>query len=536
MLCIRALKKIALVLISALIFPALLFAGEPPAANIVSLQKVLENITKTDPEILEALKQYESVLAERSIATSEYYPTIGTELSTGPERTDGVDTNEREENLVTARATLFARQNLFNGGKTTAFVDETDARIQAAAYEVLTVANRVYLESAEAYINVVKTTQLLQIAKENLLTQERIMRQVREKTEAGFSRVSELYNSESRMVLAKGNYISRQQDLNQALVAFHRQFGRLLRAEQFSRPEPMYQFPDTLPETVAVAFRTHPALKVAKYNIETSRYTYEKALAAYYPTLDLELRGLYSSDTDGEEGETKQAGGYLTLNYTFFDGGFREGRKSSDQQAIRKEYQRAYIERRNVNETVRLAWNIKEAEDYKKEYLSEHVLLSGKTLNAFKEEYFVGRRTLLDLLNMENEYTDAKVSLAESQFSHLTALYRIMQATGVLLDEHDTGLRKMLNLPAVDSDDEAVDYANLNGDRDQDLLVDISDQCDNSEPSRSVIPYGCRESDVNTKGYSQEGDAQLSPYIAPVSPQLPTKLNGVKLKLQAKPK
>jgi len=191
---ISSLKnKLYHLLVSIFIFPALVYAGEPPVGNIVSLQEVLENITQTDPSILEAIKKYQSVLAERSIATSEYYPTVGTVLSAGPESTKGVPTNDVEQNLMTATATLFARQNLYNGGKTTAFVDETDARIHAAAYEVLNVANRVYLDCAEAYINVVKAGQLLQIAEENSATQERIMRQVREKTEAGFNRVSELY-------------------------------------------------------------------------------------------------------------------------------------------------------------------------------------------------------------------------------------------------------------------------------------------------------------------------------------------------------
>ena len=147
-------------------------------------------------------------------------------------------------------------------------MDETDARIQAAAYEVLTVANRVYLDSSEAYINVVKARELLQIAEENALTQERIMRQVREKTESGFGRISELYNSESRLALSKGSYISRQQDLNQALVIFHRLFGRLLRPEQFIKPEPTYQSPATLPQTVDMAFHKHPALQVAKYRLK----------------------------------------------------------------------------------------------------------------------------------------------------------------------------------------------------------------------------------------------------------------------------
>lgn len=548
---ISSLKnKLYHLLVSIFIFPALVYAGEPPVGNIVSLQEVLENITQTDPSILEAIKKYQSVLAERSIATSEYYPTVGTVLSAGPESTKGVPTNDVEQNLMTATATLFARQNLYNGGKTTAFVDETDARIHAAAYEVLNVANRVYLDCAEAYINVVKAGQLLQIAEENSATQERIMRQVREKTEAGFNRVSELYNSESRLVLSKASYISRQQDLDQALAIFHRQFGRLLGPEQFVQPEPKYALPASLPEAVDIAFNKHPALKVAEYNIQTSRYTYEKSSAAYFPTLDFELKGQYRSDTGGEEGETTQAGAYLTLNYTFFDGGFREGKKASDQQALRKEYQRAYIERRNVNETMRLAWNIKEAEDSKHGYLTQHVALSAKTLSAFKEEYYVGRRTLLDLLNMENEYTDAQISMSESHFSHLTALYRIMQAAGALLEEHDTGLRKMLNLPAeeIDATDDLDGYAELDGNRDKDQLPDASDQCDNSKPESSNDLYGCSvDSVLPTLGYPHQEDAQLSPYITPQdfvepvrksplqAPVAEQKITETKLKLEAKP-
>lgn len=497
--------------------PVFVSAEGVTGLQVVTLQQVLEDVSKTNPAILEALKQYESVLAERSIATSEYYPTVGTEITVGPENTNGVVTNDEEENFVATTATLYARQNLFNGGKTTAFVKETDARIKAAAYEVLNVANRVYLESAEAYISVVKANRLLKIAEENSLTQERIMRQVREKTEAGFNRVSELYSSESRLALSKGSYISRQQDLNQALVAFHRQFGRLLRPGQFVAPEPDYQVPGSLPENVEIALRNHPALKVAKYNVLKNRHTYDKSTAAFLPTLDLELKGQYRRDTGGEEGKTTQSGAYLTLNVVFFDGGFREGRVAMNHQAIRKEYQRSYVERRNVNEMVRFAWNILEAEDLKREYLTEHVALSVKTLEAFKEEYSVGRRTLLDLLNMENETTDAKLSMAESEFSRLTALYRIMQATGVLLAEHDAGLRQMVDLSGEDIDrteDEKI-YKDLDLNRDKDLSVDISDQCDNSLPNLTVQGSGCREENVNTAGYPHGAEAQMSPYIAP---------------------
>ncbi len=517
-------RQLCLFLLVIVISPSLMFAGEQAGPQVVTLREVLMNITRNDPSIIEALRQYNSVLAERSIADSEYYPTIGTELSAGPERTNGVPTDDDTENLMSASATLYARQNLYNGGQTTAFVKETDARILAAAYEVLNVANQVYLESAEAYINVVKTGKFLQVAEKNVLTQERILRQVREKTEAGFNRASELYNSESRLALARANYISRQQDLHQALVVFQRQFGRLLRPEQFIRPEPTYQIPETLQETVDVAFHKHPALQVAKYNIQTSRYTYEKAKAAYSPTLDFEVLGNYRSDTGGENGDTNQAGAFLTVNYTFFDGGARDGRKASDKQSLRKEYQRSYIERRNVNETVRLAWNIKEADEFKKDYLESHVALSLKTLIAFKDEYYVGRRTLQDLLNMENEYTDAQLALYESEFSHLIAQFRLMQATGVLLWEYDSGLREMLKLPKEESN-EIEQYEDFDLDRDQDQLADISDQCDNSEPHAAVKLYGCTEDEVKTSSYPYDDISQLSPYIAPLNRQPPIQIS-----------
>lgn len=511
-------KAVVTACVSICLVPVASYGQEQLRAEPITLQQVLEDVTKTDPTILESIKQYESVVAERSIATSEYYPTIGAELSTGPERTDGVPTDFEEENLIANTATLYARQNLYNGGRTRAFVDETDARIHAAAYEVLNVANKTYLDIAEAYINVIMSRNMLDIAEENALTQERIMRQVREKTEAGFNRVSELYNSESRLVLAKGNYISRQQDLNQALVVFHRLFGRVLEASQFVMPEPAFQVPGTLPETVEIAFDTHPALKVAKYNIEKTKHTLKKSKAAYYPTLDLELRGQYREDTGGEEGETNQSGAYLTLGYTFFDGGLRKGQKERDHQSMRKEYQRSYIERRNVNETVRLAWNIMEAEQHKKDYLSEHVKLSAKTLGAFKEEYYVGRRTLLDLLNMENEYTDAEMSLAQSQFSYLTSLYQLMQATGVLLAVHDTGIREKLILPEEEdgidlySQDEYKDLG-IESNRDLDTVVDTIDQCDNSAQGVTAKASGCEKDDVNETGYPHEDDWQISPYI-----------------------
>jgi len=488
-------------------------ADENTTRSSLSLNEILEDVIKTNPEILEAQERYRSVVEERSIATSGYRPTIGAEASTGPEVTDGVDTNDEREELWASTATLYARQNLFNGGKTASFVEETDARILSAAYEVITVVNRVFLETSEAYINVLKARELLEFSKENVMTQEKILGQVQEKTTAGFTRVSDLSNSKARLSLAKGNYISTQQDLSQAIVKFHRQFGRLIQPAQFVMPTPAFKLPDTVEETVDMALRYHPALEVAKYNIHARKYAYEKSKADYWPTLDLELKAQYRNDVNGDDGDTMQASAMLKLNYLFYDGGVRDGEKGKKYSQMRKEYQRAYIERRNVNQAVRLAWNIYQAEKLKRDFLNDYVDLSAETLSAFKDEYYAGRRTLLDILNMENEYNAAKTANTESAYMNLVAYYRMFQATGVLIHEFDTSLLEEMHLPSERPYDLEDYEEDLDPNRDVDIVVDVCDQCDNSIKGSTVLPFGCVEGMIVPIGY-QEPEAP-GPYILP---------------------
>ncbi|VFQ45161.1 outer membrane efflux protein [Desulfoluna butyratoxydans] len=489
--------------------------GERVVSESMTLRQALEIVTNTNPEILEARQRYESVLAERSIAKSGYRPTIGAELAAGPEVTDGEDTNDEREELTAATATVYARMNLFNGGRTRATVRETDARILSAAYEVLNVSNRVYLDTAEAYLGVLQAKEMLALAKKNVATQKQILRQVREKAESGFNRVSDLKNSEARFALAQSNYISRQQNLNQAVVKFHRQFGRFVSPDRMVRPAPSFFVPETVEGTVDIALKNHPALWVSQSNIQVRKQAVEKAKAAYWPSLDLELKAQRRSDTGGDEGDTDQASAMLKLNYTFFDGGVRKGETLKSNRNLHGENYRAYLERRNVNESVRLAWNILQAEKQREKYLGDHVRLSLDTLSAFKEEYHLGRRTLLDLLNMENEYNSAETALVESVYSCLTATYRIAGTTGLMLREYDPGLRKAMGLP-LEASLECAGDDDLEHNRDQDSVDDPCDQCDNSVPKSSTPASGCAGDAMQTVGF-EETDV-VAPYIVTGTP------------------
>lgn len=482
-------------------------------AQFMPLQEVLKDIVKTNPEVLEALKRYQTVKSELGMAKSGYRPNISAEASIGPEVTKGYDTNYESKDLIARRAGIYARQNLFNGMHTSNYVKETESRVKAAAYDVLNTANRVFLEAAEAYLEVLKTAELVELARQNVITQAQILKQIKEKTDSGFGRASDLSNSESRFALSRSNFISQQQDLNQAIVKFHRQFGRILRPEVFIVPEPEGTLPSTKEEAVDMALHVHPALRVANYNIEVRKYTLSKDKSAYWPSLDLELKAEHSNDVGGDDGWTNNAGAFLKLSYTLYDGGIRKARKAGNYESMLKEYQRSYIERRNVNETVGLAWNIFIAEQTKKLFLTEHVDMSEKTLVEFKEEYHLGRRTLLELLDIETEYFTAQNSFVQSKFSFLTSYYRLAQATGMLLNEFETGLFEKVDLKDYKDEFDYALYKKLGEDRDKDTVKDTADQCDNSLLNSDTLPWGCFDKRGLEVGYNVP--EKIEPYILP---------------------
>jgi adhesin transport system outer membrane protein len=486
---------------------------EPVELPSLPLREVLTIVVKRHPEILEAVENYKAIRAELGKARSGYKPTVTADAAFGPEYTNGTDTGDEGTTLFTTTANITAKQNLFAGFGTTEYVKETKARAMAASYEALDIANKVFLSTTEAYINVLKEAELVHLYGDNVLTQAQILEQIKEKADSGFGRVSDLYNSESRLALARANYISQQQNLNQALVRFHRQFGRLVKPIQFSVPEKTFHLPLSVQDVVDIAFRNHPAIEVAKNNIKVRKFSIKKSDASKYPVIDAELKGTHKNNTGGDKGDTNSASAFLKLNYTLYDGGKRAAEVEQAHMSMRKQYERLYIERRNLNEQVRLAWNIMQAERHKKSFLKDHVDMSLKTLESFKTEYYVGRRTLLELLDMENEHNEAKVAYITSKYNSMTAYYRLSQAMGALLHEYDTGILADVDLDKERFEFNMDDYPVLENNRDLDSVQDDFDQCDSSIEDSSTLPWGCIEDKAINVGYKIPEN--LAPYIVP---------------------
>ena len=124
----------------------------------------------------------------------------------------------------------------------------------------------------------------------------------------------------------------------------------------------------------------------------------------------------------------------LRFRYNLFSGGSdKDTITSSAYQVNRaKDLQRNTI--RNAEEGLHLAWNALEITKQQKDFLQQHIDAVSKTVSSYRKQYSIGQRTLLDLLNTENELFEARTDYLEAKYAEQYAKYRVMNAMGILLE------------------------------------------------------------------------------------------------------
>jgi adhesin transport system outer membrane protein len=89
---------------------------------------------------------------------------------------------------------------------------------------------------------------------------------------------------------------------------------------------------------------------------------------------------------------------------------------------------------RQVQEGLGLAWNAREALLKQKDFMQQHVQASYDTVMAYRKQFLLDTRSLLDVLNTENELFEARQNAVNTDYDELYSEYRILNATGGLLD------------------------------------------------------------------------------------------------------
>lgn len=416
----------------ALVIPLSFSVG---IASAATLQEAVDATVKTNPDVLAAVHERQAVAKEIDQARAGYYPTLDLQVGTGWEMTDNPSTRasgKGEVHLNRDEARLDARQMLFDGMETKNEVERQEARTNSRAFSVFSSAENTGLDAVEAYLNVLRRQNLVELAQTNLEAHQRTHDQIMLRSERGVGRKADMDQSLGRLALAEANLMSEQSNLRDAETSYIRVVGMM--PESLSQPDsPISLIPQTLDEAISTAVDSHPTLRLASFDVDSAKAQHATAKAPFYPDLHLELGTRADHDIDGQEGKDKDIYAMLRLRYNLVNGGRDTARREETAFLINQAAEIRNNTHRQVEESVRLSWNAWETVKRQMSFRRQHVESSEKSRDAYQQQFSLGQRTLLDLLDSENEVFRARTALVNTQYDEMFAMYRILNSMGMLL-------------------------------------------------------------------------------------------------------
>ncbi len=410
--------------------------GATSSSAVAELRKTLKRVAQqavlNSPEVTTKWRNFKAAEEEIGVARGGYFPRV--DLTAGIGRESLKQPNSVRDDYTRNGYALTLNQMLFDGFATRNEVRKLNKAMLVRYYELLEASEVVALESTRAYLDVLRFRFLLNLAEDNYVQHKATYEQLVQRTNSGVGRRVDLEQAGSRLALAEVNLATETANLHDVSARFQRLVGELPPAEVYP-PEALAQaLPATAKDALDVLLRRNPTLYAAIENIEAAQYDINTRRAAYSPRLDFRARTENTENYLGARGDRDFNVAELVVNWNLFNGGSDKAREK--QYTERKHLAIEMREKacRDTRQTLLIAYNDVLRLREQSSSIATQVKLLEKTRNAYRDQFNVGQRTLLDLLDTENELLTARRSAVNADTDLSLAYVRTYAGMGTLLE------------------------------------------------------------------------------------------------------
>ncbi len=421
---------------------ALSLAGAP--AHAITLEEAVRAALKTNPQIGTVIENRRAVDHELSQARSGFFPTVDFSTSSGKEYVNNATTRGREldgndsrtTGLPTTDVTLSIRQLLFDGFDVLSQVERQEARVRSAARRVRETAEFIGVDAGEAYLESLRQRELMRINDENIRAHEVFLELIRAKVAGGAAGRAEEEQAQQRVAGARDAQTQADGLKRDADVRFRRIVGE--EPITMVRPTmPVQALPPTIERAIELAVLFNPTIRVSRAEVAISEAELKQSKSSQWPQLSFEVNANSNRNTGGSRGHSSTLSALLVMNYNLYRGGADVARRHEFLARLAEARQRLAQSQRDTDENTRVAWNALVNARERLVQLRAIVETNVKIHDDFKKQFDIGRKDLLDLLNAENDYHQARSNMTSQEFVEMLGVYRILGTTGLLLTTLD---------------------------------------------------------------------------------------------------
>lgn len=366
-----------------------------------------------------------------------FLPSIDVNADTGFEHSDDPSTragldDDDTENLWRYETGVTLTQLLFDGWEAHYEVERQKARVASSANRVRETAELVGLAIVESYLEVLRQRQLLMIARQNVTEHGAIMDMVGDGVNVGRSTQADLEQIKARLAQARATETDTLQALRNAEARYRQEVGDV--PGDLTLPVIPYDKLEADVENEVLKSLAHsPTLDIFASDIEVAYAESLGTRSTMYPQVDLQLNGRQGHNLGGVEGRDRSATALVVMNWNLYRGGADVARAREFIHRHQQSKESRAEAARSVESDVRQTWAAMVAAGERARQFAAQADANTEVAKAYKDQFTLDRRTLLDVLDAQNELFVSRSNTVNSEFLEMLAIYRLMALKGSLL-------------------------------------------------------------------------------------------------------
>src|SRR5215472_7096320 len=453
---------------------ALACFGGTANAQPLTLADALAVAYETNPELLAQQASLRATDEQVAQANAGWRPTVNAQGSYGVQRfgftpfhpdpaNPALTVNQASAHPVQGQLTV--TEPIFRGGRTYAEVRRARALVRAGRAQLTGAEQSVLLAAATAYMDVVRDTAIVQLRQANveLLTKQRDSTQVQ--FNAGALTRTDVAQSEARLAGAQSDLTTAQGQLATSRATYLQTIGRPPETLETSPTLP--QLPSNEADVVALAMKQNPQLIAAQESERAASFGVDDAYGALLPQLSVQGQYFYShgnlTNSIGSPGTTDHGLAVLgLLNVPIYQGGADHAAVRQSQELHDQARQNVDVANRGAQQEATSAWQVFQSAQATIKSTQATEQADEIAFRGVTKEQQVGGRTILDVLNAQQELLNAQVAVVTAQRNTVVAAYQVLAASGGLTAKA-LGLKVKLYDPIEHYDDDESRWIGFGG-------------------------------------------------------------------------
>ena len=396
------------------------------------MKAAIEKAIATNPEIAARFNALRASKDGVDVARSAWLPRVDLSANVGRDSNRITTQNPETQSINRSGAALTLSQLLWDGLGTSRDVERLGHERMGKYFDLIDITEQTALEAGRAYQDVQRYRRLVKLAEDNYVQHRYASQQINSRFKAGVGRGVDLEQANARLALAESNLVTETSNLHDVTARYLRIVGEAPPARMPNLTLLNGGLPTTAEQAIGASLKNNAAISASIENLRAARSATQLRESVYQPRVEARVRAGAGNNFDGVLDQRRSTTAEVVLSWNLYNGGADQARVRQQTNLLNQAADIRDKTCRDTRQTASIAFNDTRKLVETIRLLDANVLSIEKARDAYRQQFDIGQRSLLDLLNAENEVYTARRSYANAEHDLGTAQLRTLAAMNQL--------------------------------------------------------------------------------------------------------